>query len=626
MNRFSYRQQQILAYIQNHERITCEELAFQLNVSKRTILSEIQNINQTLPLIQSGKNGFSIDQLIFDGVTPIGIGKKNEAHEIIKVILKAQDAIDLYDLADQTYTSLSTLERKLKSLGCLLSSYQLSLKREKGKISIFGDELNKRKLMRYLLMEECDSTFNNLDSLSTYFNRINVTHIKDIILQAISHHGYYLEDIYAYNLILNIIIALYRMKTDSYMDCIPKHTIQSDMVEYKIAEEICQQYINHWSIRPTQTDIIYIAILLSGQIKPLNANDQYSAMNTQIITHEFITEIDAILSETFQYFMLDIHYEDYLYHFALHIHSMIERSKNEQSIQNEILENVKKNCPFIYDVSVLISKKIIDHFHIMISEEEIGFISIHIGFLINSSQSSIEKIRVLLFGDDYYQTISHIQEKIENNYGEYVEVLLSKDTLPRDRRFDLIISTKPLHIVGTKTLMVTPFYTMMDYAQVDQAIHYCLCNREKQYQTRVLSSFFHEQLFFKSDEFEDSIAAIRFLSQNMTDIGLTGSDFTESVLKREAMSSTCFYNSFAIPHAIELNAKRTMFGVLISEKGIQWDQNLIHLVLMISVQRNDRKEFMKIYNGIIKSLKNNKKLQLLIQSNTLSDFISLLNE
>ena len=45
---------------------------------------------------------------------------------------------------------------------------------------------------------------------------------------------------------------------------------------------------------------------------------------------------------------------------------------------------------------------------------------------------------------------------------------------------------------------------------------------------------------------------------------------------------------------------------------------------MIAIQLKDRKEFVNIYNGLIRSLWNNAKLNKLASSKSLSEFIDLL--
>ena len=185
-------------------------------------------------------------------------------------------------------------------------------------------------------------------------------------------------------------------------------------------------------------------------------------------------------------------------------------------------------------------------------------------------------------------------------------------------------ATQPLRLVGRRILSISPFYTMMDHINVDNAIHACLQEKGKNYRNQFLSSFFHEKLFFKGDDFRNKEEIIRFLGQKIIDFGLAEEGFVESVLKRESLSSTCFFETFAIPHAMDLNARKTMLCVLVSEAGIPWDEHRIHIVLMIAVQQKDRKEFMKLYNGIVQSLENPQKVKQLISANSHVEFINYL--
>ena len=119
---------------------------------------------------------------------------------------------------------------------------------------------------------------------------------------------------------------------------------------------------------------------------------------------------------------------------------------------------------------------------------------------------------------------------------------------------------------------------------------------------------------------------IRFLGQNVIDYGLCEEGFVESVLEREQLSSTCFFDTFAIPHALDMNATHTMICVLTSESGIQWDDHVIHIVLMLAVQQNDRKKFMELYNGIVQTLEKPEKVNKLVLSDNLMDFLNQLLE
>ena len=83
--------------------------------------------------------------------------------------------------------------------------------------------------------------------------------------------------------------------------------------------------------------------------------------------------------------------------------------------------------------------------------------------------------------------------------------------------------------------------------------------------------------------------------------------FVESVLEREQLSSTCFFDTFAIPHALDMNATHTMICVLTSESGIQWDDHVIHIVLMLAVQQMTEKNLWNFIMVLFKLWKNLRK-------------------
>lgn len=628
MKRFNERQQQIISIInESTHYITGKKISSLLNISLRTLQQEIADINKELALITSSNKGYQLERNQLDNLVLSMESSLRDSHTILKkLILNNRYQID--ELAESLFMSTSTLEKKLKLYATVLEEHHLSLQREKAYIWIDGNELNKRKFINYLIFKEVDPTFNNFENISSYFQNIDVTRIKAIILNAIHHYDYFVEKSYSSNLFINIIIALYRMRSDSYIESIPKHSINKNFTEYKIAKEICDQYANHWHISPTESDVIYVAILLSGQIKPVDTIGN-TTISSDFINQIFINEINDILLDVFSYYMLDINYSDFLYNFALHIDALIKRAKHNQSVNNDILENIKKNCPFIYDVAVLIAKKVSEKYKIKITDAEIGYISIHIGFLIENSTEENEKVNILLLTNDYHSITENVKNRLYETHSDFIEIETIKDDNIEHAihpHIDLIVSTKPLNILGKKIITISPFYTMKDQLEVEKAIAKCIEEKEHNYQNKLLSSFFHEKLFYKMENELSKDDAIEFLGQKIVDFGLADQDFVSSVKKREEMSSTCFFDTFAIPHAIDMNAKKTMFCVLINKDGVIWDDNKIHIILMIAVQQKDRKEFMKIYNGIIRSLWDKEKVQQLIESNSLVEFMYILKK
>ena len=83
-----------------------------------------------------------------------------------------------------------------------------------------------------------------MSDIHAYFNDTDTDHIKHIILNAIDHHGYFVDSVYEENVIVSIIIALYRIRDNHYIVSKQKNDL-THSIEYTIANEICREYSDH---------------------------------------------------------------------------------------------------------------------------------------------------------------------------------------------------------------------------------------------------------------------------------------------------------------------------------------------------------------------------------------------
>lgn len=626
MNRFTERQQKIINEIAGtSDFITGKALSILLNVSIRTIQTEISRINQIIMLVDSSNRGYSINKSNYFKLNKSNISKPRYEHIMLRKLILADTPYHIEELAEMLYMSTSSLEKKLRSFSDLFKLFNLRFYRENMYVQIIGNELDKRHFIHHLILKEISPSFNSINNLDDYLPDTNIEKIETIVLNSIDKYNYFIENAYSSNLILHVAIALYRMKSNHYVEDIISDGINSKCIEYQIALEICKQYSQDLPISPSKIDISHIATLLSGQIKPLYSS--VSKLNAEnIMSKNFYSEINDILFEVFNYYMLNIDYSNQPYRFALHIDAMIKRVKNNFPAPNDLLKNIKENCPFIHDVSVQIARKISEAYNISIPVSEIGYIDIHIGYLIEDSIAQNNKLQVILLCSEYHNITESIQKRLLNNFSEFIHLTVINSKHPfdnLDNTADLIITTFPFK-VNKKTICISPFYTTKDYLKIDNAIKKCLKEKQKSEYTQTLSSVFHENLFFRRNDLKTKYEIINFLGQKVIDFGLAEEGFIQSVIERENLSSTCFFDTFAIPHANEINAKKTMFCVLINEEGIQWDKHNIYIVLMMTVHQDDRKEFMTLYEGVIQSLANPEKVKRLVSAKTHLEFIHYL--
>lgn len=618
------RKNEIIKLIAKYDSITGKEIAKIMNCSLKTVQNEVKEINNEYNIIESSPNGYTLNSNYFN--SNVSFEDANDENMILSALLLRENKLDIDEIADEFYLSRTTIDRRLLKIKHLISKYDLTLEKQRNRIWIEGKEKNKRALISSLISKEADSDFNRTsDSGFNFLQGIDTNVIKNIVLNVVDKYNYAIRACCFYGLLANITICLYRCKNGSHVEDNTNTSNNDNEVEYSIASDIYKEYSSIWKIKYTTNDLHYLASLLQGQIALKENNINYRNDNS-IINDEFENSIKNIITSTFSYYGLNIDIEEnsnFIYNFSLHVKSLIERARNNNTVENDMLLSIKRNCPFIYDVAVYIYNKIKDIYSVNISEEEIGYIAVHIGFLIERANKNT--INILLLTSSYSGVKDNIKQKLMYVYGDTINIIEDPNEFTK-QSVDLIITNKETNIFGTKTVAVSPFFDANDQENVMKAINSCTKIKDELFKNVIYATFLTENLFFLKNDIKNKDEAIKFMSQEMLKLGIVDDDFEDCVKQREELSSTCFFGSFAIPHGLQFNAHKSRCCILISENGIEWDNSNIHIVILIAVRYHDRHIFMKMYDSMIQSLQNEKKFIDIINSKSLDQFIGIVKE
>lgn len=571
--------------------------------SLRTIQSEMVYLKE-INLVSSSKKGYTLIKDI-DSNPPI-----SDEEIIIKKLL-TQEEIDFFDLADELYISESKLKTVIKKANTILDNYNLKAIVKNNSVFLNGKELDKRKTLRKMIFKDA----NNDDELIECFNDIDIIKLKDIVVSTIDSSGYYIQYPYANNLFLAITICLYRVYKGSHTP--DDYCFAKGSYEYELALKIVERFYEHFRKETTESDVCYIASMFEGQIVKSS-----KIKNTIKTENMFESKITKLLTSAFGDYGIHINSSSYIHNFIIHVSELVKRGKINNFIVNSTHTSIKEKCPYIYDVAVHFAKSLEIEFNFIIPDDEIAFLAMHIGLIISSETKQTNNVNILCYISNYHGMADRIIAMIKERHSN--QILISNidphtKLLPK-QEFDLIITTERLDIIGKNVVNITPFFDIVDRTNVDTAISNCLNEKKKRNDFIRLMECFTPDLFFIRNDINDSSEAIRFLGNKLIDYGIVADGFIESVYSREELSPTSFYNSFAIPHSIENNAKKTMFAVLINENGISWHDTKVKLCLMICIRKNDLHDFPDLYDGVVRVLCDPVRLQKLIESKSLEEF------
>lgn len=70
---------------------------------------------------------------------------------------------------------------------------------------------------------------------------------------------------------------------------------------------------------------------------------------------------------------------EFIDRFSIHLHNLLIRNDNDLLNNNPLKNKIKIQCPFIYEVAVYIANQIKEQYNISLNDDEITYISFHIG-------------------------------------------------------------------------------------------------------------------------------------------------------------------------------------------------------------------------------------------------------
>ena len=157
------------------------------------------------------------------------------------------------------------------------STYNIEFTCENDCVRIQGDEINKRKLLSYVINEESKNSFMNTAILKSNFNSIDIDELQKIILTTFKKHNFYLNDFSAINLLLHILIIVDREMNGNHLNS-GKDQFEFDTIQEKeFLNELQSRLESQFNIQINPFERFEIYMLFKA-----NANFSLSSSNTDL--------------------------------------------------------------------------------------------------------------------------------------------------------------------------------------------------------------------------------------------------------------------------------------------------------------------------------------------------------
>lgn len=606
------RQKKIIRMLENSQSwMIGKKMAAMLGVSDRTVRSDIDHINREYPapIIASDrhKGYYLIERVRVEGTkkeTDIPQEPQERANYILKELLFHKKELNLYTLQEEVFVSEYSLENDLRRIRQILKPHApLKLVRSKNHIRLDGSEDDKRKLYKALLEEETKGNFLSMDKLASLYHEIDLLKVKEILDETLTDFDFHVRGMMMPMLMMHIGICLERLLHHNYVSTDMKKEQFIGMQEYAIAEEFFQR-VRKWShIEVTEEEVLRLALLLMGKRSNRFIHEDVPAQMKGMTLEQIVGKL---LERIYEQFLVDMRYDtDLKVGLQIHIQGLMERQRQGAQVVNVYLQETKKNYPLVFEMGICAGKFLSECSGLPITEDEAGLLALHLGSAYERSALGSRYQALMIYPDE--QVLSRMCcQKIESRFAQrmdiagYMNVFEKKKVVELNP--DLIITTLPLqHDLPIPTVQVSLFFNSKD----ESALFYALndLDRQKNHEEfeEFIKAMIYPDLFYIDHPAKQPEELITFLCREMKEKELIPEGFLESVLQRERFSPTSIVYGLAIPHALDVAAKRSCISVAILQEAIRWGAFDVSMVILLAIREED-KRLMKIFFDWLSSM------------------------
>ncbi len=612
-----------------HDWIDSSTLANYLNVSTRSIRKYVNEINSTGEFILSSKKGYKVNlnnncQTKVDSSE--NISPDNRLNLILKELIVNSNGINIFDLSEELFVSPATIEGDIVKANKFIGSYNLKIKQSKFLLKLIGNESAKRKLMSSIIFKETGSDFLSLFDVQKIYQEYNLTKLKENIIYILKKYNLFINEYAINNILLHLMITIDRIKKNNYIESVEVVNYIDNNNDISISRDISNFLESEYNLTLTSAELYYLVFQLTNKTTVLNYHEMDTKSLPNYIDEHFVKLTKKIIKNVYDLYFIDLSDDEFVVKFTLHVKNLISRAKNNQVLRNQIPQKLKDSYPLIYDISVYICNQIQILENIEIDEDEISYISLHVGSFFDRQKLLEDKILCALITPNYYDLQFKIVRDLEKRFNESIEIIqIFSDThnLDFDNKVDMVITTLPISDrCPIPFVYVNPYLNRKDYDNIQSKFIQIKDRKNILTVQNHLEMYFSESLFMKNIYLDSAKDYIKFMGNILYKNKYVKPNYIDDVLIREKMSSTAFNNNVAIPHSMKMDALKTGVCLVVNDKPVKWGEEKVQIIAMIPINEKEKEKFNYIFESFIEILSEWNNVKELTKADNYSSFMN----
>ena len=601
----SARQQRLLCLLSETDApVTMQSLAQALCACVRTVRRDLDTIEMLLPapclLVRKPGTGVYLQ---CDTKTRVGlrclalsIPCSSEARKcfLLRSLLNARPGtLTLTSLAQKVYVSRSSLHNDLLSLTDFLDSFHLALRTHKRKgVWLTGSESDFRNALHALFYRQCGDTRSSSPWDAARYAAFFPDPCPVTALQLIRRslpsdlpvHKQELLNLHVLVWLTRVLHGFVLPPTNQAHTCL--QTSQT------LCDAIGQAY---GCTFPPQEQFYLSTLLISAGVEGADLQAQRHALMNRADFGAFLTELLRTVEP-----ILNIRLTDpaLLANMSAHLSGAICRMQYGIRLQNPLLSEIKASYPAVYSATWSASFLFEKHFHLQVTEAEIGFLALYIGMADKSQRAQLRACIVCNYGIG-------VSGLLQQSIQRAVPGVLISDVLSMAQflcqqshtQWDLIFSTVDLPPGQTPVMHIGSILSQQDVREIQSEVHALFRQKALRPPPATQEALLQPDFIHLHLRVSDKREALWSLCRQLQSCGRVAPGYFESVLAREAITSTEVGTGIAIPHGDPSLVQRPIIAVARCQPPLHWSQRAedtsIEFIFLLALSMRDEGEILQ---------------------------------
>lgn len=602
--------------------LSANEIAEYLNVSNRTVRNDIKILNNEFEneYFKSAKSkGYVLNTYDYDIknihaiLNPIIEKDSKTIINIAYKLLMNNEEFTLKKLEEEYFISKSELLNYLSriALWCEKFDVKVEVKKKKG-INILGSITDINNAILHL--NQLSDEENGVEEL--ILRELPPSHVKNIfniLNNILNHFDIKTSDYKIRQLVIHLILITKRRDINEV-------TWEVDSEALQISRKCISEINNRLKYNLNDETSKLFSFFISYHFNKFELGVE------KIFIESYINRLISLMQDKIGVqFSEDKVLKENLYsHFSRTYLRIIKKVY----LNNPLAGNIKKLYPFVFNILFEAIESLSKESGIILSEDEIAFLTIHFQSSIDRNEKSQFNIVIACY---YGLGISSLLETKVTKLSTKINVI---DTIKLEEiecydfsNIDLLITTNEINrdnlIKKLDIMTVSPLFSKED----ENKIKYYLNNKRNTINFKDKISSINIIVESHDEELEDMLVVFDKANTILKDNQAIHDNYIETALEREKFSSTYIGNGIAIPHGDPDKILKSYIIIFASKHEIKWKQYNANLVVFMAISKDNIDITKKVIQTIAKlSEKDIKNLIVLDNTEIKEKFISFMKE